>query len=485
MKKLTVMKKTLLLILAHCFLAACAWQTDVPSLAREDVPVEWMGPVEEEAEVWPELDWWNSFNDEELTEIIELVQVNNLDLANNRRNLRSAQIALREAGFDLLPSPAVDIGRRVTYSDGNGSGVATSRDSGTFDGSGSFDGSGTSSSPLELGVSLTYNNILSKPVTYDRAVAEYESRAAQVADVALNTLGTAASTYFQVLLARDRITATRQNVENAEAISDIARARVEAGVAVPIEALQQELALERERANLRSLVQEELAARSALALLTGQTIQGFDVDGLTLQAIELPAVQPGLPSELLMRRPDLVQQEANLRSAAANVDIVRTRFFPQISLTGSSNASSPALTQFISSPDTFLTLNASLVQTLITNGQRRRDLEQARLTLENSLADYRKAVLTAFNEVDVQLNNIQVLEQLREVAEQNLATAEESFRIAQARFQEGVADFQTVLRAQNDLFSSRIAVLDNKLRQLNARVALYQALGGGWQADEL
>src|SRR5690606_9681456 len=110
---------------------------------------------------------------------------------------------------------------------------------------------GGSTSPFELDSSFSYNDILSKPATFDRAEAQYDSQLAQAADLALNTLGTAASTYFQILLTRDRIVAAQQNVENAEAIGRIAQARVDAGVAVPIEALQQQIAIERERANLR------------------------------------------------------------------------------------------------------------------------------------------------------------------------------------------------------------------------------------------
>src|SRR5690606_24092087 len=112
----------------------------------------------------------------------------------------------------------------------------------------------------------------------------------------------------------------------------------------------------------------------------------------TLQDVAVPQVQPGLPSELLLRRPDLVQAEAQLRSATANVDVVRTAYFPDISLTGSLSASSTSLTELIASPDSVLNLNATVLQTLLDNGQRSRNLERANLSLESSLADYRKAV---------------------------------------------------------------------------------------------
>lgn len=443
--------------------------TELPQLADADVPENWQGPVVEEADIWPETDWWNAFNDEELSNIIARVQENNLDLENNRRNLESAQIALREAGFNLLPTPLVTLETGASYNETR------------------VDGSETSSSPNEpfaLGANFTYNDILSRPATYDRAVADYDFRVAQVADVALNTLGTAASTYFQLLLTRDKVEASMQNVENAEAIYRIAQARVDAGVAVPFEALQQQIALYRERNNLRSFIQNDLATRSSLALLLGRTLQNFEVAGQTLENIEVPQVKPGLPSELLVRRPDLVQAEANLRSARASVDIVKTDLFPQISLTGGINASSTSLSELVSDPDTILNINANLIQTLLDNGQRFRNIDQARITMENSLNNYRRAVIGAFNEVEVLLSNIELLEAQGVVALQNLEAAEEAFRIAEVRYQEGVADFQTVLVAQNTLFSTRNSYLDNKLLRLNTITGLFQALGGGWQAEE-
>lgn len=455
----------------HCILPlagvlllnACA--STVPMLPLTDVPASFQGPVQESSMVWPAPDWWNSFGNEELSSLIAQVQQSNLDLANNARNLASAQIALREAGFNLLPTPVITLGTGASYSE-------TSNDQGN--------NSNSPNVPFTLGAVFTYNDILSKPATYERAVADYDGRVAQAADLALNTLGTAASTYFQLLLTRDKIVASTQNVENAEAIGRIAQARVDAGVAVPIEALQQRIAIERERNNLRSLVQNDLSTRASLALLQGRTVQGFVLEGTTLLDIDVPRVQPGLPSELLQRRPDLLQAEAALRSANANVAIVRTDLFPQISLTGNVNAASTSLTALLSNPDTVLNISANLVQTLLDNGQRFRNIDQAEISMENSLANYRKAVLGAFNEVEVLLSNIQLLEAQGQVAFDNLGAAEESFRIAQIRYEEGVTEYQTVLQSQNTLFSSRNAWLDNKLLQLNAMIGLYQALGGGY-----
>lgn len=462
-----------LLALAMLPLAACM-QTQVPTLAPADVPAAFTPRSEQTdtsaAPAWPAVDWWTNFGDAELTTLIGQVQAGNLDLANNRRNLQSAQVALEEAGFNLLPRASVTLGTGASYRQSRVSGQDESNNEGT---------------PFSLTGSVSYADILSRPAVYTQALADYESRAAQTADIALTTLGTSASTYFQLLLIRDKLVAATQNVANAQAISAIADARVASGVAVPIEALQQRIALQREQAALRALEQSELAALSSLALLTGRHVQGFDVAGQTLQNVVVPAVQAGLPSELLLRRPDLVQAEAQLRSAVAGVDIARTDYFPSLSLTGSVNASSSSLTALVSSPDQFINAGATVLQTLLDTGQRDRALQTRQLALENALANFRRTALVAFNEVEVLLSAVQLQEEQVAVALQNLGAAEESFRIAEVRYAEGVTEFQTVLTTQNTLFSSRNAVLDTKLQQLNTLISLYQALGGGWQASDI
>jgi NodT family efflux transporter outer membrane factor (OMF) lipoprotein len=461
----------IVLVPALLAVGACAVM-ESPPLPESDVPQRFIGPIFDEADVWPNTDWWNNFNDPELSAFIEEVKANNLDLANNRRNLASAQITLREAGLARWPEPELTIGDATSYSRTSLDGVTVSR--------------GNQNSQTELAASFVYSGILTKPATYARDLTDYDSQVAQAADVAMNTLGVATSTFFQLLLIRDRIVAAQQNLANAEVIGRIAQARVEAGVSVPIDALQQQIQIEQQRTALLSLVQADLSARASLAVLVGRHVQGFDIAGQTLQNVEVPRVQPGLPSELLARRPDLYQAEMSLRGAAINVSVVRRQLFPQISLTASASSSSFELANVVASPaQSFAGISASLVQVLLDNGQRRRNIEQSKLSLESSLATYRRAVLTAFNDVEIALSNIQLLEEQAEVAASSLTAAEEAFRIAESRYREGVADFETVLVAQNSLFSTRNAFLDNKLQRLNAILSFYQALGGGWAAGDI
>ena len=447
------------------WLAAGCATTPLPELPPEDVPERW-ARAQGSDDRWPPLNWWNAFASDELNGLIIRLEAQNLDLKNNARNLQLAQIALRQAGFDLYPTPVLDWDAAHSYAGGEPAG-------------GDYRDGGSSAAALSAGV--VYSDILSKPYRFEAARARYDLSVALAAATRLNVLGTAASTYFRILLLRDRIEAAEQNLANAEAIARIVQARVDAGTVTPIDALQQQIAVQRQRSNIRSLMQDVLAARGALALLLAESVQSFDVAQTSLERVAVPAVQPGLPASLLSRRPDIVQAEANLRVSRANVELARSAFLPDISLTSSAGLTSDSLRNLASSAGTTLTAAATVAQRLFDNGARRRALQQSRIELESALANYRETVIGAFNEIEVALGNIELLAALGRVAEEDLGRAQAAFRIAQARYREGVVDYQTVLLSQNTLYDARNARLDNKLARLNAIVALHQSLGGGWR----
>ena len=451
------------LLLAAVVLSACS-MASMPALDG-DAPPDWGATATGE---WPEEEWWNAFGSDELRELMQQVQERNLNLENAERSLRQAQLALIDAGFDLYPTPVVNFNASGTYS-------------GAAPPGGEFRDAGSDSGSLAL--SLSYADILSKPYRFEAAEAAYESAAAQLASTRLNLLGTAASTYFRILYARDQIEAAKLNLQNAEAIERITRARVEAGVLTPIDALQQQIAVQRQRNALAQLRQEEYAARAALALLMAEPVRNFDVQATTLDGLQTPSVAPGLPSELLIRRPDIVQAEMSLRKARANVAIARNALLPGISLTASANIASSDLRQLTSDNSVAASLSASLVQNVFDFGRRGRARESALLAMESSLASYREIVIRAFNDIEIALGNIELLDSLSRIALEDLRRAEESLRIAEVRYREGVIDYQRVLTAQDFLYSARNNVLSNKRAHLNAIVSLYQALGGGWRKE--
>jgi outer membrane protein, multidrug efflux system len=456
-----------LIVLSAGVFTACA-RTPVPEFEVSDVPTDWDGPIATDADLWPAVAWWENFGNEELTQLIEVVQANNLDFQSNVRNLRAAEIQLRQAGIDLWPTPSVSIS----------TGASTSN--ATLIGGGSQGGGSTQGFNLSAGAST--GNILNKPLNYERALNDYTSRQAQISSTALATMTQAARTYFTLLLQRDSRVVTLQNLETARQTLRFTEAEVSAGVAVPVDQLNAQIRVQQIENNLLQSTQNEYSTLASLALLVGRGVEGFNLQGQTLQDVQVPEVQPGLPSELLTRRPDLVQAEVNLRNAAISVDAARLSFLPSISMSLNANSSSPALINIISDPaTTTVSLSTSLAMTLLDNGTRKRNLEQTRLSLETSLATYRTTIIRAFNDINVQLRNIELIEAQGGLIAQQLVASEEQERLARIRYEAGTANFQQVLNAQDNLFSSRQSVLSNRQSKLNAILDLYTALGGGWE----
>ncbi len=445
-------------VLFGALLGGCAG-TPLPELPADDVPEGWHGASPDEA--WPARDWWPAFESRELLDLIGRVRANNLELANTERTLRTAELALIDAGLDRFPSPTLDAGARQSYA-------------GTRPRDGDYQDGGSDAADVTLGVD--YSDVLSRRPRFAAATARYESSLARAADARLRIVAAAAAGYFRILLLRDRIAAGQQNLAHAEAIERIVTARVDAGTALASEGLRQRIVVRRQANALRTLELDVLRARASLALMVGESVWDFDVKGQTLADLAVPAVAPGLPSDLLLRRPDIVQTEAALREARADVDLARLAFLPRISLTGSGG---------LASTETAATVGAtaSLALQIFDLGRRGRGLEASRLRLESMLDDYRRTVIGAFNDVEVALADIDLLGSLGEVLAEDVALAEESLRIVEARYREGVQEFEALLGAQDTLYGARNALLDNKLATLLAVIDLYTALGGGWRAE--
>lgn len=446
-------------------LAGCA-TTPLPTLEPSAVPDAWRNG-EEDAK-WPPLDWWQAFGSAELTALIGQVRARNFDLDNSARALRSAELALADAGLDRWPRPTIAASASTGYA---GSGKR-----------GDFADSGAES--IELSLRAPWADIAERRPRHQAARATFDSAVAQAADTRLRVLTTTASAYFQLLLLRDREQTARANIENANAIAGIVNARVDAGVALASDALRQRIVARRQRNALRTLELDVLKGRATLALLVGRSVWDFDLTGTTLGDVRAPAVSPGLPSGLLTRRPDIVQAEAALREAHANVDLARLAFLPRMDLATGATASSSAFGSLAARGATALTVTTDLALTLFDVGRRQRRLETSRLRMESLLADYQRAVIAAFNEVEIALADLRVLRSLADLLADDTRLAEESLRIAEARYREGEGEFEALLGAQTTLYTARDAALNNKLGILQAVLALYQALGGGWRMDD-
>ena len=298
--------------------------------------------------------------------------------------------------------------------------------------------------------------------------------------VGLTTAASIANEYFTVLAFRERITLTRQNIDAANRILAVTQAKVTNGVLSNLDLAQQQSTVAGQQANLPGLIESEREARYALAILLGRAPEGFDVQAQNLDGIVSPATRPGLPSEVLLRRPDVAQAEGNLFAAHANVDAARAAFFPAIGLTGSAGFASAAI-DGLTNPGNFIwSAGISLVQTIFDGGKLKAQDDLALAQQMQLIATYRKVVFTAFSDVESSLGQASAdTDQLVALTEEVRASAE-AFRIAELQYREGTIDIISLTTNQQTLFSAEQALVQTKLARLSADVSVYRALGGGW-----
>ncbi len=456
--KRTTMQPNKVLLVSVCALAlsACALTSPKPKLAATDVPVAFEQTAPTDAPIWPEPDWWRGFSSQELDGLIATTQTENLNLAAAEARVLEADARAKQAGASLLPT------------------VGLSADA-------ARETNGRRSAGVSLGASYELDFWGKNRNLLGAAQAASKATRADRETVALTATTGAANTYFQLLSLRERLSIARLNLENSLAVLMVTEARVRDGIASPLELAQQRATVAGQQAAIPQLEQQELQTRATLALLLGRPPEGFDVSAQDLEAIALPNVAPGLPAELLVRRPDVVTAEANLSAANANLAAARAAFFPSISLTGSGGISSGSLSGLVSNPIGVLSVGLSLAQTVFDAGRRAAQTDEARAREDELLAAYRGAAINAFSEVETALGAIANLSEQQGYQIEQVAQSEQAFNIAETRYREGVDDFLHVLDAQRQLYSARDQLGITKLQRLQAIVALYKALGGGWQ----
>jgi len=452
------MPRQKIVIISVCALAvtACATSSPMRKLAPTDVPAAFEETAPADAPIWPAADWWRSFGSQELDGLIVQTQAQNLNLAAAEARVLQADARARQAGAALLPTVGLSANANRESNGRRSAGV-------------------TLAASYELDFWGKNRSVLT--------AAQAASRASQAdrETVVLTATSSTANTYFQLLSLRERLTIARLNLENSLAVLGVTEARVRDGIASPLELAQQRATVAGQQAAIPQLEQQELQTRATLALLLGRPPEGFDVSAQDLTAVVLPSVTPGLPAQLLVRRPDIVTAEANLQSANANIAVARAAFFPTISLTGSGGISSGSLTDLVTNPISFVAVGLSLAETVFDAGRRRAQTDEARAREDELLAAYRGTAITAFSEVETALGAIANVTEQETYQIEQVDQSEQAFNIAQTRYREGVDDFLHVLDAQRQLYSARDQLSLTKLQRLLAIVALYKALGGGWQ----
>jgi outer membrane protein, multidrug efflux system len=416
---------------------------------------------------WPSSDWYHGFGSTELDGLIDQAVANNFDLQAAHWRIEQALERAKQARAGLLPT--VDGLGNINYFSGH------SRDGGLHE----TDWSALLSASYEI--DFWGKNRAAADSARDSLIASRADRDT----LALTTLAAIANEYFQLLSLRERLDIARANVAAARNLSEIVASRYRAGLANPSEVAAQRAALAVAQLQIPELERLEEESGNALASFLGRQPEGFSVQGVSLDSLREPAVAPGLPAELLRRRPDVLVAEANLAAASADTVVARAALYPSLSLTLQGGVANPAVNAAVNAlagVGPSLNLGAGLTQPLFDAGRLRSQSREAQAKEQEAVTGYKAALLAALVDVENSLGALRHLDEAREAQNTNLEESTRAFEAAQARYQHGSGDFLTALEAQKLLFAARDQYSQYRLARLQAVIAICKALGGGWQS---
>ncbi len=448
-------------LLAATALAGCALGPRPAAPVPPQPASKWNGAADIAA--WPATDWWKTFGSPELDQLIADAEAHNDDLAAAQARLRESVAQARIAGAALLPTigaaPVVGDTRKISP---NGQ----IRRYGTLN--------GVFSASYEL-------DVWGK--NHDAHLAADESAQAagyEVAVTRITIVTSVASTYLHLLATQDQIAAAQAQASDAQSILDGLTIQQQHGLVTGLQVAQQRTLAQQLAAALPPLEAQRIHLTDALALLTGRNPEGFTLTGRSLADLTLPPVAAGIPSGLLVRRPDVQAAERNLASAGANISVARKSFLPSFGLTGSGGVGSVALSSAMAGPASIFDIALNILQPIFDGGRLRGNLEQANGRYQELAADYLKAIHQAYGDVEDALATEQGARE--EAARQAMATQSAQLAVAMAKtgYAAGTTDSLPLLTAQQALAAAQTQTVNADLDRAQGLVDLYKALGCGW-----
>jgi multidrug efflux system outer membrane protein len=461
MKRLTPL--ALALVLAGCVNLAPKYERPAAPVAAGFPTVEGSihsgNPVANEAPA--NMAWQRFFTDARLQQLIQMALANNRDLRVSILNIEQARAAFqiqRSARF-----PAVNAGLTANRASTAGDAPLTS-----------VYQAGLSVSAFELDLFGRVRNLS------DAALAQFLATEEARKSAQISLIATVANTYLAQLADEEQLALTQQTLKTREESLRLTKLRFDNGVVSRLDLQQAVSLVEGARAVLAQ--QQRLRAQdiNALTLLVGQPIPDNLPAGATLATTNLPDLPAGMPSDLLISRPDIRAAEQQLVAANADIGAARANYFPRISLTGSAGSASRELSGLFKGGSFGWTFAPSVILPLFDFGARRAGVESARAGRDIAVAQYEKSIQTAFREVaDALAGQATYSEQLR--AQQATAASEsERFKLSDLRYRSGTANYLDLLDAQRSLFLAQQSAVEANLARLQNQVTLYRVLGGGW-----
>ncbi len=416
--------------------------------------------------------WWEIYQDPQLNALEEKIAVSNQNLKAAQAQFEQARDQVRYSRADLYPTISTGASATRERLSGNRplgslSGVVTTND-------------------LVLPLDMSYEPDVWGRVR--RTVEAYRSEAqASLADLQLTSLSLHAELaidYFQARELDAEAQLLASTVTSYERALQLTENRYQGGVASQVDVAQAQTQLETARSQMIDVIEQRTQYEHAIAVLAGEPASTFVLPAAALNATP-PVVPPGLPSELLERRPDIAASEREIQAASARIGVAKSAYFPLFNFSPSIGYESTSIVNWLSGPSGFASVGASALVTVFDVGRRRAINDQARAVYDQAVSNYRQNVLTAYQEVEDNLAALHFLEQESSTQTAAVAAAERSLGLSETRYKGGVTTYLEVITAQTTALGDERSAVQISGRRMVASVLLVKALGGGWNAATL
>jgi NodT family efflux transporter outer membrane factor (OMF) lipoprotein len=438
--------------------------------AYKEVPADWK--TAQPSDQIAKGKWWEIFQDSQLNALEEQVNVSNENLKAAEAQFQQARALVRynRAAYYPTVTAGASAGREHLSSHRPLVPSSTS----------------VNGTDLVIPVDVSYEPDVFGRIrhTVEAARANAQASAGDLESVRLSLHAELALDYFEMRTLDAEEQLLKSNVTSFERALELTQNRYKGGVASAVDVAQAQTQLENTRTQAIDVLILRAQNEHAIATLIGQPAPTFSVAASAWNSPP-PDIPPGLPSELLERRPDIAAAERRVAAANAQVGVARAAYFPIFTLTGTGGFESTAITTLIQGPSGFLTAGAAAAVTAFDGGRRRAVSDEARAAYDQSVANYRQSVLTAFQEVEDNLAVLRILDEEAKAQQAAVAAAEHSLELSTNRYKGGVVSYLEVTTAQSTALADERAAVDILRRRMVASVSLIKALGGGWNSANL
>ena len=447
-------------------ISACAMG---PDYEKPEVPVPetFQEPTIPGASI-ANLKWWELFQHEELTQLIETALINNKEVAIAMARIEESRATLGFVRADQFP---------------NLDGAAGATRGNTIPGVGL---PGSINETFVLAGNLSFELDLWGKLRRSTEAARAELLATVEARnvVTITLISDVASVYLLLLDLDERVSIAQRTMETRQDSLDIIQARFDRGTVALIDVNQAQIELADAAAQLAALERENQRADNLLSVLLGQNPGPIIRTRKKADVLFPPEIPAGLPSELLERRPDVRQASQQLAAQTARIGVAEALRFPSLSLTGTFGLASTDLNNFFSSDNQAWGLSANLLGPVFDAGRNKSRVEAERARTEQLLKNYELVVLRAFQEVEDSLIDISTYRDEALARQRQVTAARSASTLSLARYNGGVTSYLEVLESDRSLFRAELLSSSTSRQQLVSIISLYKALGGGWLTEE-